>query len=688
MGLISLPPNNSKVNMHLVLLPPEVLAEIISYVPVLDYLYLKLAGSHYLAEVIRKVSSLLSRGEYLQAIHAEDTRRRGPNISARRPLEIMISRGQSALVLHFLRKYDGSRAYGIPVYDTVNSECVHRHLKRSFRLALHWAAYYGSKTIVESLLGYRHLRAGKHGSTALHYAVIGGQIEIVDLLLRNGAYVNALDNYGRTPLGMLQDDKMFQSDDNVSQLAEFLRSKGAKLNLHEVIETGEEKWVQTFLSKDSSWEQARFRYLSSRLVARTQVLRTYEGFRISKTLPQRWKISFFKKKRLLRAAVLADYKSFLLFAIEDGVDLNATFGHQCDTALHLAAQTDNPSMINLLLQHRADVQVTNARGHNALNEVTLNSAGLDLADYLIKAGCNINAWNSKGQTPLLIACKRGYATVARLLISHGARVDILDLGGASPLHHAAKRCSDPALAQVLVENGTDVHLKDQNGVSVIYESFMGYPKSKLIFEYLLAQGADINSTRADGDTLLHTIIRRGYCFRGIAKKKFSEEDAALIRTLLLEYGANPDIRNKEGLAPLHLFCDLKKWETLLPHGADPDVRDSKGCTTLHRLLDGKGKKDNLYDLCEYLLRHGANPNAQDGKGYTALMYALHSPIASQDRSRSVILKLLLDAGADMTIRSHEGLSAFDIGKIEEEEMIILQEYVPDYNKFGRRRDYE
>jgi hypothetical protein len=189
--------------MDLTSLPTELILEIVSHVPVLDYYNLKQVGSPRITAAVRQVCASLPRGTYLSELALEDERRRGPGAPRRRAMEIMVARGQHALVAHYERRYSptGEEKRTVPGSCQIRGDMGLDEEKGSFRLAVHWAAYYGSRNIVESLLDRIHLREGKHGRTPLHFAALGGQVEVAEFLLRHGAYVNALDYRGRTPLG-------------------------------------------------------------------------------------------------------------------------------------------------------------------------------------------------------------------------------------------------------------------------------------------------------------------------------------------------------------------------------------------------------------------------------------------------------------------------------------------------------
>jgi len=113
------------------------------------------------------------------------------------------------------------------------------------------------------------------------------------------------------------------------------------------------------------------------------------------------------------------------------------------------------------------------------------------------------------------------------------------------------------------------------------------------------------------------------------KKKINDElltatqDNKVLKVkVLLELGANPNAKDKEGNTPLHL----------LPFG--------------HRFTVNSGGADA--EIAQLLLQYGANPNIQNNKGDTP---------AHTSACNYSILRLLDARGADFTIKNNTGKTA-------------------------------
>jgi uncharacterized protein len=139
---------------------------------------------------------------------------------------------------------------------------------------------------------------------------------------------------------------------------------------------------------------------------------------------------------------------------------------------------------------------------------------------------------------------------------------------------------------------------------------------------LLAEGADLNTPKADGMTALHWAARN------------DDTDTA---RLLIQAGANAQATNRYGISPLWLACqngNADLVEMLLAAGADPNTTQSGGDSVL-MMAARSGKIKSV----KALLARGAEVNAKEKRGQTAVMLA-----AAEGHAE--IVDLLIQSGAD------------------------------------------
>ena len=118
-------------------------------------------------------------------------------------------------------------------------------------------------------------------------------------------------------------------------------------------------------------------------------------------------------------------------------------------------------------------------------------------------------------------------------------------------------------------------------------------------------------------------------------------DTRAFKTLAAAEPNVGSLRGPGGSTPLMyavLYGDLAAVTLLLDGGADPNVRNDVGATALMWAVNDLHKTRLLLD-------RGANPNAASGDGRTPLL------IASGLSGRAPVVKLLLDRGADITVKA-------------------------------------
>ena len=141
----------------------------------------------------------------------------------------------------------------------------------------------------------------------------------------------------------------------------------------------------------------------------------------------------------------------------------------------------------------------------------------------------------------------------------------------------------------------------------------------------------------------------------------------VVRVLLEELGADPDIRNSNGDTPLMLpirninnaavMSPSKHVSFILEHGADPDARNNKDATPLIEtvsLFSAVRDDDDSPRVIHRLIKHGADPDLRDGRGDTPLIRA-----AQHDDDSVFEIEALLAGGADPCLRDRNGRLAYD-----------------------------
>lgn len=172
---------------------------------------------------------------------------------------------------------------------------------------------------------------------------------------------------------------------------------------------------------------------------------------------------------VLSEAVLGGDGDTVALLLERGADMGFR-GRSGDTALTLAAARGNLEIVKLLLAAGASPREKRDDGTDGLF-IAAQRGHPSLVRYFAEAGCQVNAYNADGLTPLLMTSMTGDPATAQALIKAGADVNLVsrDRYRLSPLAMAAGRKSTepardyPGVLRELVAAGARLDLKDGNG---------------------------------------------------------------------------------------------------------------------------------------------------------------------------------------------------------------------------------
>lgn len=129
--------------------------------------------------------------------------------------------------------------------------------------------------------------------------------------------------------------------------------------------------------------------------------------------------------------------------------------HDGLTPLMASANYEGPNflkIVQLLIQSKASVGLTNKRGDTALHYAAGNNFKPDNVQELLKAGAKVDAANGLGETPLMKACQTARVDVAKVLVMAGANIHAVNKEGLN-VWRVANRAGYKEMIQFLERLG-------------------------------------------------------------------------------------------------------------------------------------------------------------------------------------------------------------------------------------------
>ena len=342
-------------------------------------------------------------------------------------------------------------------------------------------------------------------------------------------------------------------------------------------------------------------------------------------------------------------------------------------ALHVAAGYNRLKMVQLLLDHGANIEGLSSEGLTPFLNSIFHSH-LPMVKLLHKRGANAGSESRDGIKALHLACFKGSKAIVTFLIRIGQDVQEAAMpGGFTPLHIAAEQ-GFWEIMEVLMQAGASLDLQTVNanaqtplvhavfgGRADVVERILKVPgqtpnehlgplRTTLmhfaaaaghvnVIEKLLMAGADINALASTGATALIEAVREG---RLAAVEK------------LLAAGAKVDIVS-QGKTALQMSLFNRKTdilEAIIKHPAVDVNTFIFGRITLLYIA--------MYFLpsstVHLLLKRGANPNIPSTPCTGGRQYPLQFAVELQERT---YIQALLNHGADQSLQDHFGRTAID-----------------------------
>jgi len=333
-----------------------------------------------------------------------------------------------------------------------------------------------------------------------------------------------------------------------------------------------------------------------------------------------------------------------------GIDVKAQT-KDGQSALWLIAEWENLPSLKLLHKHGAKINTTNNIGQSVLITTFLHKHR-EVLDYLVANGANINQVDQGGHTPLMtaipslngknaetifkfmekfltfkpkldvekimpkgggysamhLAARYGLVDAGKLLLDHGATINIKSLAtGGTPLHTAAS-AHQIDMARFLIQRKANIEIFDKSGSTPLMVAV--YQADEEMVQVLVDAGAAIN-TKSPVNVLV---------------------------TPLVYAASNPDpFKHKKNLAII---------ETLLSKNGDVNFQSANGRTALMAAAQQSDKSQG-YERAVLLIDKGAKLDVVNDRGETALMLAAGA-------GNEKLVKLLIEKGADLKKKNGAG----------------------------------
>ncbi|XP_015921462.2 ankyrin repeat and SAM domain-containing protein 6 [Parasteatoda tepidariorum] len=318
----------------------------------------------------------------------------------------------------------------------------------------------------------------------------------------------------------------------------------------------------------------------------------------------------------------------------------------------------------------------NNEGESPLQVAAANGY-LDLVTLLLKSGASVDLPNNYGWTPLMHAAKYGHTSVVAHLIKSKAKVNITNKLGISAVL-AAAYSGNLATVKLLIEAGAMVqHMSAGNETNesdlstVMAVSFFGYSP---VLKYLVQNGGIIHHSSpvtgltplmlavcAGHNKIAHFLVENGADFNAMdICGRTALDYAHIFNQLEIRISLENQITSKPSSFSnkIDVFKVIKDGDVLKIKSVlerdPPLVNSSQSPSGITPLMVASVL--GLYDVANILISHGASLHIQDTeKGWTALTHAVFN-------GHFEIVKLLLDAGANVNICATNGCTALDLAK--------------------------
>ncbi|KAF7293330.1 Multiple ankyrin repeats single kh domain [Mycena kentingensis (nom. inval.)] len=423
---------------------------------------------------------------------------------------------------------------------------------------LYCACADGKRDLVEFLLGHgvnaNLFRWDNDRQTPLHAAIRAGHLDVVELLVANGAEAGvrgmcyrcrqshpcALRRLAWTPSHPSTSDQLWK--------AEYKRIKGLHVDCRDF-----STWTPLLNVADKNYQTLRDVGASRATPLHYAALKGH-------LTVVRYLIDFRKQdinepngsgQTPLHYATYGDQAAVVEWLINRGANV-ACMDKSKRTPLLNAADQGYLSIVKILCEVIHDLEGAKDKSDQTALHYAVKKGHLDVAEYLIQKGMPVD---SKGESIITaMAATTGSLETVQFLVRQKANVDATsDLQG-TPLHMAVQGDHLEVVKFLVEQAGANIDARYVGGRTALHIASLNGQLQTM--EYLLDRGASIEAREEMGETALLSIADEG--------------NYDLIRLLILR-GADINATNDYKTTPLHRAAAFRHAEIVklfLEHNAD------------------------------------------------------------------------------------------------------------------------
>ncbi|MDR2718430.1 MAG: ankyrin repeat domain-containing protein [Treponema sp.] len=506
-------------------------------------------------------------------------------------------------------------------------------LRRADGLApLHFAAREGHEGLISFLIERKANINIKNssGATPLHEAARSGKVSVIKLIIKNGAEINTQDASGNSVLHIAVPAENHQAVIQLflgSGVNPNLRDEHGDTPLHVLVSLNRgPETVSTLLDGEVD--------ISARNVTgQTPLYLAVHENRLTliPLLLSRGSDIFAADNS---GVTPFDYAMKIKGPILDALITPET-AQQKDSAgntiLHLAVKNRGDALIiGKILDQNANINARNGDGDTALH-IAARTNQKDAGEYILSKRANIFYANSIGESPLYIALTHPSGVLQWMFTRE--TVTAHDGLGNTMLHYVALWRMDKHIP-FIIQQGVSTEAANATGETPLFWA-VKYDGASTV-KALLAANANLHARDSLGNSALHAAVR------------WNAKNAV---TTLLNAGIDANVHSLDMTTPLHEAVRLGITDIaviLINRGADLEVRDAGGNTPFMEAV-----KAGQIQTVNLLAKMGANPMTRNANGDTPL----HAAIARED---SASVKALLGMGVSIHARNTRNRTPFQI----------------------------